>query len=104
MSLPATKLVCVVERLLQPTVERLLTEARVTGWSIFPGGGRGSHGLHRTDSAQVVREFALVKIEAILRDRALAESLAEQLIADYLENQPGIIWLENVEVLRASKF
>ena len=103
MSLPATKLVFVIERLLQPTVEHLLTEAGVTGWSIFPGGGHGAHGLHRAD-AELVREFALVKIEVILRDRALAEALAERLVADYLDNQPGIVWLETVEVLRATKF
>jgi len=104
MTLPATKLVLIVERLLQPVVERLLTEARVSGWSIFPGGGHGSHGSHRTEAAHVVREFALIKIEAVVRDRATAEVIAERLVADYLGDQPGIVWLEQVEVLRASKF
>jgi hypothetical protein len=104
VTLPATKLVLVVERLLQPTVERLLTEARVTGWSVFPGGGHGSHGTHRTEAAQVVHEFALIKIEAIVRDRATAETIAERFVADHLGEQPGIIWLEQVEVLQATKF
>lgn len=104
MILPATKLTIVVERLLQPAVERLLTEAGVTGWSVFPGGGRGSHGIHRAEAAQLVREFAIVKIESVLRDRATAERLAETLTRQYLAEQPGIVWLEAVEVLRDAKF
>ncbi len=104
MTLPAIKLTIVVERLLKPAVERLLTEAGLTGWSVFPGGGRGAHGLHRTEAAQLVREFAIVKIEAVLRDRATAERLAQTLTQDYLHQQPGIVWLEPVEVLRGAKF
>jgi hypothetical protein len=104
MILPATKLTIVVERLLQPAVERLLNEAGVTGWSVFPGGGRGSHGVHRAEAAQLVREFAIVKIESVLRDRATAERLAETLTRQYLAEQPGIVWLEAVQVLRGAKF
>lgn len=104
MTLPDIKLTIVVERLLQPVVERLLSEAGVSGWSVFPGGGRGAHGLHRADAAQIVREFGIVKLEAVLRDRATAERLAETLTREYLDQQPGIVWLETVEVLRGTKF
>lgn len=104
MTVPAVKLTIVCERLLKPAVERLLAEAGLTGWSIFPGGGRGAHGLHRAEAAQLVREFAIVKFEAVLRDRATAERLAETLTRDYLAEQPGIVWLEPVEVLRGAKF
>ena len=104
MTIPAIKLTIVVERLLKPTVERLLAEAGLTGWSVFPGGGRGTRGIHRAEAAQLVREFALVKIEAVLTDRATAERLAETLTREYLEDQPGIVWLAPVEVLRGAKF
>jgi hypothetical protein len=104
MTLPAVKLTVVVERLLQPAVERLLVEAGVTGWSVFPGGGRGSHGVHKAEAAQVVREFAIVKIESVMRERATAERLAETLAREYLAEQAGIVWLEPVEVLREAKF
>ena len=104
MTLPAVKLTVVVERLLKPAVERLLTEAGVTGWSVFPGGGRGAQGLHRTEAAQLVREFSIVKIEAVLRDRATAERIAGTLTAEHLAEQSGIVWLEPVEVWRAGKF
>lgn len=104
MTIPAIKLVIVVERLLKPAVERLLTQAGVSGWSVFPGGGHGAHGDHRESGPQIVSEFAIVKIEAVLRDRATAETLAETLTRDHLADQPGIVWLAPVEVLRASKF
>jgi hypothetical protein len=104
MTLPATKLTIIVERLLQPAVERLLTEAGVTGWSIFPGGGRGTHGVHRADAAQLVREFAIVKIESVLRDHDTAEGIATTITRDYLAEQPGIVWIEPVQVLRGAKF
>lgn len=104
MTVPAVKLTVVVERLLKPAVERLLTEAGVTGWSVFPGGGNGSHGLHRAEAAQLVREFAIVKIETVLRDRATAERIAETLTAEHLTDHSGIVWLSTVEVWRAGKF
>ena len=103
MTVPAVKLTVVVERLLKPAVERLLTEAGVTGWSVFPGGGHGAHGLHRAEAAQLVREFALVKIETVLRDRATAERLAETLVTDHLADHSGLVWLSTVEVLRAGR-
>ena len=104
MTLPAVKLSIVVERLLEPVVERLLAEAGVKGYSIFPGGGRGAHGSRSAHGAGVVREFAIVKVEVVLRDRATAERIAETLIRAHLREQSGIVWLEPVEVLREGKF
>ena len=104
MTLPAVKLTIVVERLLQPAVERLLAEAGLTGWSLFPGGGRGAHGVHRAEAAQLVREFAIMKFEVVLRDRHIAEHIAETLTRGHLAEQSGIVWLEPVEVWRAEKF
>ena len=104
MTHPAVKLPIVVERLLEPVVERLLAAAEVKGYSIFPGGGRGAHGARPLHGARVVREFAIVKFEVVLRDRATAERLAETLTRDHLQEQSGIVWLEPVEVLREAKF
>lgn len=104
MTVTAVKLTIIVERLLERHVERLLTEAGVTGWSVFAGGGRGAHGVHKTDAAQLVREFSIVKFEAVMRDRAVAETVARALVRDHLHAQPGIVWLEDVEVLRSTKF
>lgn len=104
MTHPATKLTIVVERLLAPAVERLLRREGIGGWSIFPGGGRGAHGDHPADAAQLVREFAIVKFEIVLRDRGAAERIADTLAREHLADQSGVIWLEAVEVLRAERF
>lgn len=104
MTHPAVKLTIIAERLLKPQIEALLHDAGLHGWSIFPGGGRGTHGVHRTQAAQVVREFAIVKFEIVLRDRAQADRLAEALTTEIMAEQPGLVWIEPVEVLRISKF
>lgn len=104
MAHSALKLSIIVERLLKPQVEALLSEAGLAGWSVFPGGGRGTHGIHRAQAAQVVREFSIVKIEVVLLDRAVAERIATTLTQEYLVEQPGIVWLEPVEVWRTDKF
>jgi nitrogen regulatory protein PII len=104
MTHTAIKLTIIIERLIKPQVEALLQEAGLSGWSIFPGGGRGTHGVHRAQAAQLVREFAIIKIEVVLRDRARAEAIAETLTRDVLAEQPGVVWLEPVEVWRISKF
>ncbi len=104
MPSPAHKLTIIIERLLKPQVEALLSEAGLDGWSIFPGGGRGTHGVHRAQAAQLVREFAIVKFEVVLRDRAKAEAIAERLTQEILAQQSGLVWLEEVAIWRTGKF
>ena len=104
MTHPAVKLTIIAERLLKPQIETLLSEAGLQGWSIFPGGGRGTHGVHRAQAAQIVREFAIIKFEIVLRDRAKAERLAEALTTEIMAEQPGLVWLEPVEIWRLAKF
>lgn len=104
MTHPAIKLTIIVERLLKPQVEALLSAAGLSGWSIFPGGGRGAHGVHRAQAAQLVREFAIIKVEVVLQDRARAEAIARTLTQEVMAEQPGIVWLEPVEVWRITKF
>lgn len=104
MTHPAIKLTIVVERLLEPTVEALLAAAGVKGYSIFPGGGRGAHGARPAHGPQIVREFAIVKFEVVMRDRATAQHIAETLTREHLADQSGIVWLEPVEILREAKF
>jgi hypothetical protein len=104
MTHPAIKLTIIAERLLKPRIEALLSQAGLSGWSLFPGGGRGTHGVHRAQAAQLVREFAIIKFEVVLRDRATAEALAETLTTEIMAQQPGLVWLEPVEIWRISKF
>lgn len=104
MTIPATKISIVAERFLLPQIEQVLAAEKVSGYSIFAGGGKGSHGVHPVDSASIVREFSIVKLEAIVIDRAAAERIAQRLANESFRNQSGIVWLEAAEVVRAEKF
>jgi hypothetical protein len=104
MTHPAVKLTIIAERLLKSQIETLLSDEGLQGWSIFPGGGRGTHGVHRAQAAQIVREFAIIKFEIVLRDREKAERLAEALTNQIMAEQPGLVWLEPVEIWRIAKF
>ena len=98
MTRTAGKLTVIVEKLMQPTVERLLRDAEV-GWSIFPGGGHGHHGSHRLGATEVVGDFAIVRFESVMNDRAKALHLADRLQTEHLTRQAGLIWAEGVELL-----
>ncbi|MGJ3262076.1 MAG: P-II family nitrogen regulator [Salinarimonas sp.] len=104
MTIPATKISIVAERFLLPQIERVLAAEKVSGYSTFPGGGKGSHGVHPADAASLVREFSIVKLEAVMLDRTAAERIAEALATHAFQSQSGIVWLESVEVVRAEKF
>ncbi|GGK21320.1 P-II family nitrogen regulator [Salinarimonas ramus] len=104
MTTPATKISIVAERFLLPQIERVLEAERVSGYSIFPGGGKGAHGIHPVDGASLVREFSIVKLEAVILDRPAAERIAEALARESFQRHSGIVWLESVEVVRAEKF
>lgn len=104
MTTPATKISIVAERFLLPQIERVLAAENVSGYSIFPGGGKGSHGIHPVDGASLVREFSIVKIEVVLLDRVAAERIATSLATDCFKQQSGIVWMESVEVVRPGKF
>ena len=98
MTLPAVKLTVVVERLLKPAVERLLTEAGVTGWSVFPGGGHGAHGVHRaelrashstSDDARVEKRFSTGTIRRDCRQTADHLRNVGQSRADAVPHDPA---------------
>ena len=100
----AFKLAAIVEKLQLPKVERLLRSENVTGWSVFPGGGKGAEATHPVDGARLVGDFAIVKVEAVLRSRETALRIAETLAGEVMREQPGIVWIETVEVIRAERF
>lgn len=104
MFYPATQLHIIVEKFIQPEVEQILRDHQVTGYSVFAGGGRGSHGVHSVDAASLIREFTIVKIETVIGKRERAEAIAEEIERELFEFNEGVLWLSNVEILRQSKF
>lgn len=100
----ATRVTITVEQLNETAVVKLVEQFGATGYSVFEGGGKGAHGLHPAHRALVADGFAIVKVEAIMADRAQAEALAEEITKRILTHHAGIIYLDVVDVLRQGKF
>lgn len=104
MTHQATKISIVTEKLIEAGVEKICLDAGATGYTVFEGSGKGSHGVRTRDRPSVVGAFALVKIEVIVADRATADQIAEKIASTYFQSYPGIVYLETVEILRRDKF
>lgn len=100
----ATKITIVAEKLIQDGITAILDDVGATGYSFFEGAGKGGHGTHPYHRPAIVDGFAIVKIEAILSDRSHAEEAAEKIAGRYFESYSGIIYMDEVEVLRPKKF
>ena len=100
----ATRVSIIAERLIKDGVIDILHEEGVTGYSVFDGGGEGSHGLHPVHAPNVVDAFTILKIEVIISDRTVAETVCEKISKRFLKNQSGVIYLHEVEVMRPEKF
>jgi len=100
----AVKLSIVAEKILHERILKRIEEVGATGYSVFEGGGKGRHTLHPTDRASLVGAFSIAKIEVILSDRAAAEKLAEAVVSEFFDRYPGIVYLEDVEVVRRERF
>ena len=48
--------------------------------------------------------FNIVRIEVIVADRAAAERIAETVASRFFKQYPGIVYIDQVEVLRPEKF
>lgn len=75
------------------------------GGMLVAAGGKGSRNIRPTsERATVVDDFTNVKIEVIVNDMAMGEAIMERLAEAYFENYPGIIYMEDIMVLRPKKF
>ncbi|MDJ0977268.1 MAG: hypothetical protein QNI87_01900 [Erythrobacter sp.] len=100
----AAKVVIVTEKLIEEKIEKIILDAGATGYTVLDGSGKGAHSLRTRDRPSVVAGFALVRIEVIVADRAIADCIAENVSDGFFENYSGIIYLDEVEVLRREKF
>ncbi len=100
----ATLISIVAEKLIHDGVTRILENAGATGYSFFEGAGKGEHGRHPAHSPSIVDDFAIVKTEVIVNDRRVAEQIAAEIAETYFAKYSGIIYMEEIEVLRPEKF
>lgn len=101
----ATKLIVITENFKRRAVCDIIDAGGATGYTLVPAGGKGLHHFHATsDKASLVDDFANIKIEVVCRERARAEKIALRILAECFHDYPGIMYLENVEVLRPEHF
>ena len=101
----AEKVVIITEKMISRGVREILDECGATGYTIVAAGGKGSRNIRSTsDRASVIEDFANVKIEVIVNDKAMAETIMNRVADKYFANYPGITYVEDVEILRPAKF
>lgn len=100
----AKRVSIVTEKLNEREIERIVEQAGAKGYTVFEGSGKGSHGLKTRDRPSMVDAFSLVKIEVIVADRETAEAIAERVADTYFRDYAGIVYIDDVEVLRREKF
>ncbi|MEO1038126.1 MAG: P-II family nitrogen regulator [Pseudomonadota bacterium] len=101
----ATKIVIITEKVIFDGVVKIIEAEGASGYTVVAAGGKGSRGVRQAGrAAAVVDAFTNVKVEVIVSDRAMAESIADAVSQKYFENYSGITYLEPVEILRPSKF
>jgi len=103
MNSKAFKITIVTEKLIQDGVAKIIEAAGAGGYTVIDGGGKGSREM-RTRGRSVVVAFANVKIELVTNDRDSAVEIADKVAEMYFDNFPGIIYIEEVEVLRSHDF
>lgn len=100
----ATRVSITAEKLIQDGITGIIEAEGASGYSIFEGGGKGQHQPHARQRTPIVDEFAIVKIEVIVADRSIAEAIAEKVAHTFFAEYSGIVYLDNVEILRPAKF
>ena len=101
----AKKIVIITEKLIAQKVCKTIEASGASGYTIVAAGGKGRHSIHSTsDRASVIHEFTNVKIEAIVKDRDTAEGIMKRVAEECFSAYPGITYIEDVEILRPSKF
>ena len=101
----AEKVIIITEKIIADGVCQILEQCGATGYTIVAAGGKGERGIRSTsERASVIDEFTNVRIEVIVNEKSLAETIMNQIAATYFENYSGITYVEDVEVLRPKKF
>ncbi|PWN05458.1 P-II family nitrogen regulator [Rhodohalobacter mucosus] len=101
----AKKVVIIAEKMLSEKICRIIDASGARGYTVVPAGGRGAHHKHYTsERASVVDDFATVRIEVVVNNKTTAEEIGNQVVEQCFDKYSGIVYLEDVEVLRPGKF
>ncbi|MBH5323415.1 P-II family nitrogen regulator [Aurantiacibacter sediminis] len=104
MSVAATTVTIIAERMLQSQITRMLDETGATGYTVVEGSGKGHHLTRTHERPSIVRDFDIVRIEFVMLDGDHAREIAQQIADDFFVDYSGIIYITRAEVLRADRF
>ncbi|WP_448534742.1 P-II family nitrogen regulator [Parathermosynechococcus lividus] len=104
MAKPAKKLVIVTEKILLKKIAAIIEEAGATGYTVMQTGGKGSRNVRSSGQPNVSDTTANIKFEILTPDRDMAESIADQVAAQFFMDFAGIIYICDAEVLYAHTF
>jgi nitrogen regulatory protein PII len=100
----AQKIVIITEKVITNAVTALVEECGASGYTTSPAGGKGSRGVRSTDREVLSDTFANIKIEIIINDQKLAYEIAEKVVQTFFQNYSGIVFVEDVNIIRPEKF
>ena len=101
----AKKIVIIAEKILSDKICKIIDESGAKGYTVVPAGGKGAHRRHYTsERASVVDDFSTVRIEVIVGNKSVAEKIGNIVVEECFKNYSGIVYLEDVEILRKEKF
>lgn len=99
------KVVIITEKLITEQVCEILDESRASGYTVTKVAGKGSRNIRTTsDATSIVGDFSNVKIEVIVKDQSIAQDITKKIVNEFFQNFSGITYIEDVEILRMSKF
>ncbi|MBK5970528.1 MULTISPECIES: P-II family nitrogen regulator [Thiorhodovibrio] len=99
----AIKLTIVTERMLLREVTRIIDAAGASGYTVTPASGKGSKNLRSSGDPTVSDNYGNVRIEVITLEPEMSERIANEIGEKFFENFSGIIYRDQVEVLRAHR-
>jgi len=100
----AKKIVIITEKIITDDVTKFIENLGASGYTLKIAGGKGSRGV-RTNARYAINDAnANVCIETIIVDEQLAVNIAEQVAEQFLGNYSGVVYLEDVSIIRPEKF
>lgn len=101
MTKQAIKLTIVTERMLLREIVRIIEAAGASGYTVTPASGKGSKNLRSSGDPSVLDTYANVRIEVITTEPEMSDRIAKEIGEKFFENFSGILYRDQVEVLRA---
>ena len=100
----AKKIVVVTEKIISDDVTQFMEECGVSGYTLKSAGGKGSRGARSNERHSLNDANSNIQIESIIIDADLAQNIAEKVADEFFTNYSGIVYLEDVTIIRPEKF